>query len=195
VLYGGVHIKEASATRMEDVQDQVSYIGLKDAGTHLQLYKCMTNYKAFEDALNAKLNRTKTAKHDNISNNKKELRTYLSTKVAALAQYLDFILVTDFDKDHLLTVPLQDVFFVYFGAMTKNLVHVACWLRLQKTNGKVDYAKPPKIFFWVLHTSYAQELEELSTLESKPINNVPGGGDDVSKELDLQEGIETTQSV
>ena len=194
MLYGGVHIKEASATRMEDVQDQVSYIGLKDAGTHLQLYKCMTNYKAFEDALTGKLNRTKTAKHDNISNNKKELRDYLRTKVAALAQHLDFTLVTDFAKDHLLTVPLQDAFFVYFGAMTKNLVHVACWLRLQKTNSKVDYAKPPKIFFWVLHTSYAQELEELSTLESKP-TNVPGEGDDVSKELDLQEGIETTQSV
>jgi hypothetical protein len=35
------------------VQDKVAYIGLKDADTHLQLYKCMLKHQEFERGLHA----------------------------------------------------------------------------------------------------------------------------------------------
>lgn len=164
MLYGGVHIKEAFARRMA-VKDEVAYIGLKETDSHLQLYKCMMNTKDFQEPLNTKLTRLKTGTHDNVAGNKVALREYLKPILSNIAEHFGFTVVTDIDKDHLMTVQGKDALFVYFGAMTAKLIHVACWLQIPKSNGKIDQATNPKIFFWVLHTSYAQELEALGDLE------------------------------
>jgi hypothetical protein len=50
----------------------------------------------------------------------------------------------------------------------------------------VDNLNSPKIFFWVLHTSYAQELEALGEA-NEGLNVIT-----VKKHLDLTDGIEST---
>ncbi len=115
MLYGGVHIKEASATRMAFVEDNVAYIGLKDAGTHLQLYKCMSKHRAFENGLHAKLARARQTNHDENVNKKQTLRDYLKHKLPKLETYFGFTLVTDIEKDHLLTVRVNDGYFYTSG--------------------------------------------------------------------------------
>ena len=89
--------------------------------------------------------------------------------------------------------------FVYFGAMTAELIHVACWLRVPRIQSTdtltgnpkvvVDTLNRPKIFFWVLHTSYAQELEALG--EANEGVNMEA----IKQHLDLTKDIEYTQSV
>jgi hypothetical protein len=79
--------------------------------------------------------------------------------------------------------------------MTSQLVHVACWLRLQISGLKIDYTAAPKIFFWVLHESYAQEIEALSELETMEKSNMVEAADasiTVETELNLLEGIESS---
>jgi hypothetical protein len=184
VLYGGVHIKEAFARRMANtqptVQDDVAYIGLKEMDSHLQLYKCILDPKDFHEALFIKLNRKKTSTHDEITHNKQALRKYLKLKLDNITQNFGITLVTDIDHDHLLTVQDKDALFVYFGAMTAKLIHVACWLRIPKVDKKIDESKNPKIFFWVLHTAYAQELEALGDFEDT------GKDNSAYKKIDLE---------
>ncbi len=76
---------------------------------------------------------------------------------------LDFTIVTNFGSDPLLTLKDDNFMYVYFGAMTKLLISVACWLRIPMKDKVIDGTKEnkPEIFFWVLHTSYAQDLEGL----------------------------------
>ena len=186
----GVHIKEGFATGMltqanHEVLDDVSYMGLKDVEDHLQLYTCMQNSKAFKTAVLQKLKRNR--REDHIRHIKKNsLRGHLIGTVPAIAACLNLTVVTNFQTDHLLTVRQKDAWFVYFGAMTAELIHVACWLRVPLTNdGHTDESKPPKIFFWVLHTSYAQELEELGDLKDG-LDMV-----ETKKYLDLTTGIES----
>ena len=194
MLYGGVHIKEAFVTSMAQAQvrDGVAFIGLREGADHLQLYTCMMHPKKFENVLNGKLNQAKTSTHDAAQQNRPKLREYLKKTVDNIASQFNLTVVTDVVNDHLLTVKQDDAYFVYFGAMTENLIHVACWLRIAKTGGKNDFAKSPKLFFWVLHTSYAQELEALGDLEQHPKNTE----DDVKKGtgvvLDLTDGIESS---
>jgi hypothetical protein len=147
------------------IQDEVAYIGLKNRGDHLRLHKCMEHAELFGNFLYEKLARTKTPNHDEKPNTKVELRKYLQEKVELLANEFKYTVVTDFAKDHLLRVFHQDKCFVYFGAMTENLIHVACWLLIPMHDGKIDKQAKPHIVFWVLHASYAQELEALSELE------------------------------
>jgi len=169
VRYCGVHIKEGFSTGMADtqhaIQDEVAYIGLKNRGEHLRLYTCMQHAELFENSLYKKLARTKTPNHADKPNTKNELRKYLQDKVQLLANEFKYTVVTDFENDHLLRVFHDDKCFVYFGAMTKNLIHVACWLLIPMHDGEIDIHAKPKIVFWVLHASYAQELEALSDLE------------------------------
>ncbi len=170
------------------ILDDVAYIGLKNRGEYLRLYKCMENAADFETTLRAKLARSQTPKHAEQPNTKKKLREYLKTKTEALAKLFRYTIVTDFDNDHLLTVVDQGKYFVYFGAMTAALIHVACWLLIPMPDGHIDLTpeSKPKIVFWVLHTSYAQELEALSDLEITP--NANGAEEHVVLDLtDVQE--------
>ena len=159
------------------ILDDVAYIGLKNRGEYLRLYKCMENAAAFETILHEKLARSKTSTHEVKPNTKNKLREYLKIKTEALAKLFNYTIVTDFENDHLLTVAYQGKYFVYFGAMTATLIHVACWLLIPRRDGHIDLTSEskPKIVFWVLHTSYAQELEALSDLEMTP--NANGGED------------------
>ena len=162
-----VHIKEAVACRMalaDDIQDEVAYIGLKEGDLHLQLYANIQE-KGFDAKVREKLERKKTNSFDT-DQMKPKLRQYLEEKVPAIATLLKLIVVTDFKTDHLLTVQQGNAWFVYFGAITQHeLIHVACWLKIPMKTKEIDTATTPQIFFWVLHMSYAQELEALGDLE------------------------------
>jgi hypothetical protein len=149
----------------DDIQDEVAYIGLKERDTHLQLY-ASTQEKEFDTKVREKLQRKKPTSFET-DKKKNKLRQYLQDKVPAIATSLKLTVVTDFKTDHLLTMKHENACSVYFGAMTQEeLIHVACWLRIPMTEGKViDTAKHPQILFWVLHMSYAQELEALGELE------------------------------
>ena len=147
------------------IADEVAYIGLKEGEKHLQLYASVQEDN-FDKKVTEKLQRKKPTSFDT-DKKKKKLRQYLEQKVPDIARILKLIVVTDFKTDHLLTVKQENACFVYFGAITQEeLIHVACWLRIPMTKEKViDTTPPPQILFWVLHTSYAQELEALGELE------------------------------
>lgn len=162
-----VHIKEAVGCRMsavDEIRDEVAYIGLKEGDLHLQLYASIME-QDFNAKVDEKLKRKKTISFDT-DQMKQKLRQYLEEKVSAIATLLKLIVVTDFKTDHLLTVQQANACFVYFGAITEHeLIHVACWLKIPMKEKEIDIATTPQIFFWVLHMSYAQELEALGDLE------------------------------
>ena len=146
------------------IADEVAYIGLKERADHLQLYASVQE-NGFDAKVRAKLERTKTSSHA-IEKKKEKLRQYLEQKVPDIARILKLIVVTDFETDHLLTVQHENACSVYFGAITEEeLIHVACWLRIPMKQTTLIDTPHPKILFWVLHTSYAQELEALGELE------------------------------
>ena len=171
------------------VKEEVAYIGWKEKGDIMQLYTWRHEpaIQEFQAALHQKLERTRRKNPDAEADIKKKrkLREYLVKRVPLIAAELHVTVVTDFDKDHLLTVKANGAYFVYFGAMTKGYVHVACWLRIPLKHGTIDETCNPKIFFWVLHISYTQELEALGEI-SKPGIDMKA----VLRLLDVSEGIE-----
>lgn len=175
-----------AAAQAHEMLDDVSYMGLREEEDHLQLYTCMETAFQFQISMREKLQRPKRKNHDTEITRSK-LRGYLHYKVNEIAKSLNLIPVTNVAKDHLLTVRQKDAWFVYFGAMTAELIHVACWLRVPlKTDGSVNELINPKIFFWVLHTSYAQELEALGDLKTGLDMTT------VKQHLILTTGIEST---
>ena len=171
-----------------ELKDGVAYIGWKETNTIVQLYKWtdIEAIKDFDQKLMRKLKRPKRTEHDDDTMSKPKMREYLQDRVPSIAQSLNLTLVTDFARDHLLTVKRDDAYFVYFGAMTKDYIHVACWLRVPLKHNTIDNAEAPKIFFWVLHTSYAQELEALGDLVGEgKIDMI-----NLRRLLDLSEGID-----
>ena len=189
MLNGGLYIKEAFATIMaSEIKDGVAYIGWKETSTLLHLYKWKDDaaIENFNRLLREKLIQPKSSSHDADRIKKTMSREYLKSKVPPIVELLNLKLVTDFDEDHLLRVKRKNAHFVYFGAMTKEYIHVACWLRIPLNNKTIDYVSEPKLFFWVLHTSYAQELEALGDLAGE-------GNIDVNALrdlLDLTDGID-----
>ena len=77
------------------ILDDVAYIGLKNHGEFLRLYKCMENAAAFETILHEKLARSKTSNHADTPNTKRKLRKYLKIKTEALAKLFNYTIVTD----------------------------------------------------------------------------------------------------
>ena len=148
------------------ILDDVAFISFKEEESHLQLYTCMQNANDFGTLLKEKLKRSKKTSHDTVKK-KQRLRAYLNSKIHDIADCLKVSVVTDIDNDHLLTVRHNNACFVYFAAMTAEFNHVACWLRVPLlSDGKINANANPQIFFWVLHRSYAQELEALGDLKS-----------------------------
>jgi len=190
-VYAGVHIKEAVVTRMAHesiVTDQVAYISLKEEENGIQMYICMKNSNKFSEVLQQTLSDNTTSHKTKID--AQDLKKYLQENVVDIANLLEVTVVTDFEKDTLLTVEDDTACFVYFGAMTKSLVHVAFWLRIPIHDAAIDEIAKPNIFFWVLHTSYAQELEALG--------DATGQGLDVhecKQCLELKDSIEYSQKV
>ena len=168
------------------LQDAVAYIGWKETNELLRLYKWKEDksIQDFNEKLHIKLSRSQRSHPEQDITKKTNLRKYLNERVPPIVDFLKLTLVTNFDEDHLLTVRQTNAYFVYFGAMTKEYIHVACWLRIPLENKTIAHGDSPKIFFWVLHTSYAQELEALGDLT---------GEMDVTalrKLLDLSDGID-----
>jgi hypothetical protein len=165
-----VHIKETFAARMADVlQDAVEFTTIKEEKNNVVLYQCMKDAKKFMHKIDLKLKRGKKSTHDSLIK-QKALRPYLTDLVPKIADVMKFTVVTDFGKDHLLTVTQDDAkfTFVYFGAMNEELTYVACWLRiplgLDKKPKTVEEQRP-NIFFWVVHSQYTQALEGLGEAE------------------------------
>ena len=173
------------------IQDDVDYTSMKEDDDNVHLYACMLDATEFNKAVDEKLQRDKRTTHAT-DRTKPKLRTYLSKHVPKIAKALNFTVVTDFQTDHLLTVKHKDpkVIFVYFGAMNKELIHVACWLRIERNaDNKIDENHNPNIFFWVLHMSYAQELQALGSSAEGVVMA------DLKKCLTLTESIEYHERV
>ena len=185
MLFEGKHIKEVFAISMavatDEILDEVAYFALKETDEHLQLYTCMPNAETngFNQGLQERT--------DHNTKTKTTLRRYLHARLPDIVKLLDLTLVTDIDDDHLLTVKRNNAYFVYFGGMTKEYIHVVCWLRVPRQDNKIvfDLSTKPQIFFWLLHSSYAQELEALGAFEGLDMLSF-------KKQLDLKEGIEYT---
>ena len=167
------------------IRDDVDYTAMKEEDEHVHLYACMLNAVEFKQALDEKLKRGKRTSHDK-EMSKQKLRKYLTDHVPKIAVVLNFTVVTDFERDHLLTVKGKktNVIFVYFGAMNEQLIYVACWLRItRKADKEIEKNHKPNMFFWVLHMSYAQELQAL------------GGSTDGIVMEPLKNCIELTESI
>ena len=150
---------------MEDghVHDEVAYLAFKEVDLHVGLFECMSAADEFNKDLTEKLERATRSSINDKGNKRQLLRAYLIEKKQYIETILDFTIVTNFRSDPLLTLKDKHFMYVYFGAMTNLLISVACWLRIPMLNKQIDMdkEKKPEIFFWVLHTSYAQDLEAL----------------------------------
>jgi hypothetical protein len=119
---------------------------------------------------------------------KAKLWEYFNTHIENIAVALELTPVTE-ASDKILFIPTKarDHFFVYFGAMTAAMVHIACWMVVPAAalmSPEAAVAHKPRICFWMLNTFYAQQMAALE-------NN--GDTKDIDKletVLDLSEGLE-----
>ena len=157
------------ADMADALKDDVEFTTMKEEDGHVLLYQCMKATTEFMQKIDLKLKKGKKRTHDSLIK-QKALRPCLTDLVPKIARVLKFTVVTDFGKDHLLTVTQDDAkfTFVYFGAMNEELTYVACWLRiplgLDKKPKTVEEQRP-NIFFWVVHSQYTQALEGLGEAE------------------------------
>ena len=214
---GGVHIKEARGRGMSaaaaapgsqsEMISRMSFVGLTDDASHpsIDLYAWDEGHKArFEARLEKKILRvarkfefwqsaqvskvvnTAKDKHDRV---KSALQQYFKAHIKGIAQALKLTSVTE-ESDHILFIPTKtrEHFFVYFGAMTESMVHIACWMVVPAAAlGPVgDTAPKPRICFWMLNTSYAQQMSALESEGDKDKLDI----DELEKVLDLSEGLE-----
>ncbi len=210
---GGVHIKEARGRGMSVVAgapgsqsemiSRMSFMGLSHfaARAFVDLYAWDAAHKArFEARLEKKLMRrarafkfdvagevtarVDAAKREHASD-KKALQQYFSTHIKGIEEALNLTTVTE-ATDHILFIATKprDDFFVYFGAMSESMVHIACWMIVPKTalGAPADGTHRPKICFWMLNTSYAQQMADLESGERDIA--------ELERVLDLSEGLE-----
>jgi len=149
----------------EALQDAVEFTAMKEEDGHVLLYEVMKNATEFMREIDLKLKRGKKSTHDALRK-QQALRPYLIELVPQIAPVLNFTVVTDFEKDHLLTITQDNkqFTFVYFGAMNEELTYVACWLRIPLGPGKKPKSveeQKPNLFFWVMHSQYTQALDAL----------------------------------
>ena len=209
---GGVHIKEARGRGMSaaagaglqsDMISRMSFMGLSHVDTRasIDLYAWDAAHKArFEARLEKKLLRqarkfkfdaagevtarvdAKKAEH---AADKKALQEYFNKHIKGIEEALHLKTVTEATDNILfIATKARDHFFVYFGAMSDTMVHIACWMVVPKTalGAPADGMHRPKICFWMLNTSYAQQMADLETGE-KDIA-------ELERVLDLSEGLE-----
>jgi hypothetical protein len=164
--------------------DAVAFIGLKEENNALKFYTCMRKNTDFQSAIETKLRNT-SSHHGTEIALVKNVRRYLREKVPLIAADLQLRVVTDLEHDRLLTIKVDNLskhIFVYFGALNKDWIHVACWLRLDVDNDKITKQKP-KLFFWMMEQSYAQPAEALASVAGRAVNRL-------DTLLDLTDGIE-----
>jgi hypothetical protein len=124
----------------------------------------------------------KKAEH---ATDKKALQEYFKTHIKGIAQALKLIPVTESSDEILfIATKARDHFFVYFGAMSESMVHIACWMVVPKTarGAPADRTHRPKICFWMLNTSYAQQMADLESGQKD--------SEELEQVLDLSEGLE-----
>jgi hypothetical protein len=213
---GGVHIKEARGRGMSaaaaapvsqsEMISRMSFVGLSHDATRdfVDLYAWDEGHKAsFEERLenkilrearkfdsnqSAKVNKiVSDAKRDHAAE-KAKLQQYFNTHIKNIAEALELTPVTE-ASDNILFIPTKarDHFFVYFGAMTATMVHIACWMVVPETalvSPEAAAAHKPRICFWMLNTFYAQQMTALENEgDTKDI-------DKLDEVLNLSEGLE-----
>jgi len=92
-----------------------------------------------------------------------ESQAYFRKHVQSVADNLSLKLVTDAEQAAPLVILLGGKVFVYFGAMSKSCVHLACWLVLDAEN----MSKPPSVCCCFLNSSYTQKSDELVHIDIK----------------------------
>jgi len=99
--------------------------------------------------------------HEDKAPAQEESRTYFRENVGKMAENLSLTLVTDAAQVPALVVPMDGKVFVYFGAMEKSCVHLACWLVLDLT----DVTKPPSVCCCFLNSSFTQKSDVLAHID------------------------------
>ena len=92
-----------------------------------------------------------------------ESQAYFRKNVQNVADNLSLKLVTDAEQAAPLVILLGGKVFVYFGAMSKSCVHLACWLVLDADN----MSKAPSVCCCFLNSSYTQKSDELVDIDIK----------------------------
>jgi hypothetical protein len=93
----------------------------------------------------------------------KESQDYFRSHVQRVADNLSLKLVTDAEQAAPLVILLGGKVFVYFGAMSKSCVHLACRLVLDAEN----MSKSPSVCCCFLNSSYTQKSDELVDIDIK----------------------------
>jgi hypothetical protein len=213
---GGVHIKEAQGRGMSaaaaasvsqsEMISRMSFVGLSHYALRpsIDLYAWDEAHKErFQERLDKKILRgkrtfdwnesaqvTKVVTHAKQVHaaEKVKLREYFNTHIEKIAGALELTPVTE-ASDKFLFIPTKarDHFFVYFGAMTAAMVHIACWMVVPAAalvSVQAAAAHKPRICFWMLNTFYAQQMAALENNgDTKDI-------DKLEEVLDLSEGLE-----
>ena len=100
---------------------------------------------------------TKISEAGNAENTK--VKAFFEKHIDKIIKVLNLTLIPQ--KDFLIVESNTD-YFVYFGAMTKTWVYVACWMVVSKKDIEDDNADAkPKLLFWFLNTYYVQQLQSL----------------------------------
>jgi len=213
---GGVHIKEARGRGMSaaaaapgsqsDMISRMSFVELIDEDTRhvVDLYAWDEGHKArFQARLEKKILRAArefdfkqskqvTAVVDAAKSfhaaNKIKLQEYFNTHIEKIAAALKLTPVTESsDKILFIKTKARDHFFVYFGAMTETMVHIACWMVVPAAalvSGADTANHKPRICFWMLNTFYAQQMTALEN------NGDQKDIDELDAVLNLKAGLE-----
>ena len=181
----------SAAGERSDMISRMSFLGIyHDEGhTNLDFYAWDKAHKdTFEDRLAAAIAGGGTPETIELDTDRRILTQYFNTHMPLIAAALQLKPVTEESDHHLfIPTPSKDHVFMYFGAMTASMVHVACWIVVPKgaweaaTSAAAVKVPNPRICFWLLNTSYAQQLAGLGVA----INI-----DALEKVLDLTQGLE-----
>jgi hypothetical protein len=150
--------------------------------------KILREARKFDPNQSAKVNKIVSDAKQVHATDKAKLQQYFKTHIEKIAAALKLTPVTE-SSDNILFIATKkrDHFFVYFGAMTETMVHIACWMVVPADalmSPEAAVAHKPRICFWMLNTFYAQQMAALE-------NN--GDTKDIDKletVLDLSEGLE-----
>jgi hypothetical protein len=213
---GGVHIKEARGRGMSaaagasvsqsEMISRMSFVGLSHDAKRdfVDLYAWDEAHKErFQERLDKKILRearkfdwnesaqvtkvVSVAKRDHAVE-KSKLQQYFAKNIPGIAAALKLTPVTE-SSDNILFIATKkrDHFFVYFGAMTETMVHIACWMVVPADalmSPEAAVAHKPRICFWMLNTFYAQQMTALEN------NGDQRDIDELDTVLNLKAGLE-----
>jgi len=177
---GGIGERSEMISRM-------SFLGIHDVDSHehIDWYACeQHDREKFESKLE------EIIQSDNPIATDTHLTNYFKFHMPPIAKALGLTPVTEVIDNLLFLTTKTGNVWMYFGAMTASMVHIACWMVVPKaaleaqTALNTMVAPNPKICFWLLNTSYAQQLAGLEN------NGTKKDMETLEQSLDLSEGLE-----